>query len=253
MAVIAARPSHGKTAFGLHWIDAAAANQIPCLIVSEEMSKLELAKRALLAISKLDSEKWEIGKKTQLEKETNSHYDQRAPVYGIESCQTVDALEQAVAMHVEVKGVRLVAVDYLQLLSSEHNVSRYEAVTDISKRLKQIAVKYRVAMLVMCQLNREIEKRDRKMPQLSDLRESGQIEQDADLVLFLQWPCRMGGAEENDKRYWIWCAKRRNGPIRLPKVETEFDCERQKFGRHETDMDCELDPQDYADRYGGGR
>jgi replicative DNA helicase len=211
---------------------------VPCLIISEEMSKLQLAKRALLSISRLMSEKWEDSK-PKLVTETNKHYDLRSPVYGVESCQTIDAVEQAVAMHVELKGVRLVAVDYLQLLNSERGHNRYESVTEISKRLKQIAVKYRVALLVLCQLNREIEKREQKSPLLSDLRESGQIEQDADLILFLQWPYRMD-SKQDAARYLVWCAKRRNGPIRVPIVETEFDCERQKFGKYETNLDVEF-------------
>lgn len=228
MCVVAARPSHGKTAFGMQWVDYAAVKGTPCLLISEEMSKRELGKRALLHISELDAETWG-GQEDRLADQVREHYAYRAKVYGVESAQNIDAVEKLVDHYVYAHGVKLVAVDYLQLLGSEH-AARYDSVTDISRRLKQIASRLSVAMVVLCQLNREVEKRVQHEPQLSDLRESGQIEQDADLVLMLQWVCRYD-AKEDPNKYRVWCSKRRNGPIRTPLVETEFYPERQKFGR----------------------
>lgn len=227
MCVIAARPSHGKTAFALHWVDSAAKAGVPCLLVSEEMSRREIAKRALLRISEFDVSEWRTNR-DELHVSIADHYAERSKVYGVESCQSIEEVERIVGQHCDLYGVKLVAVDYLQLLESKKG-SRYESVTDISRRLKQLAMRHRVAMLCLCQLNREIEKRPGNRPQLSDLRESGQIEQDADTVLFLQWPFRMD-AKEDPTEYQVWCAKRRNGPIRSPLVKTVFDSERQQFG-----------------------
>lgn len=227
VCVMAARPSHGKTAFAMQWVDYAAAKGVPCLLVSEEMSKRELGKRALLHISKLEDGEWEENT-TALEDEVRSHYENRAKVYGLESVQSIDRLETLIDDYVHAHGVGLIAVDYLQLLGSNHE-ARYDSVTDISRRLKQSATRNNVAMLVLSQLNREIDKRDSHEPKLSDLRESGQIEQDADLVLMLQWPWKYDSNEDvND--YRVFCAKRRNGPIREPVVQTQFWPERQRFG-----------------------
>ena len=142
-------------------------------------------------------------------------------------------------------------MDYLQLLNSRGG-SRYEDVTDISKRLKQAALRHRCAVLALCQLNREVDKdRSRNHTnkfRMSDLRESGQIEQDADLILFLEWPYRNDTKEDPDA-YFIHCGKRRNGPIRDPLVRTTFNPERQMFGKYNADLNWQPNPGEYAERF----
>lgn len=228
VCVIAARPSHGKTAFAMQWVDVAAAYGVPSLLISEEMSRQELGKRALLSISELSEEVWH-GKLERLSGEIRVHYKDRAPVHVVESCQSIAEVERQIDEHCALYDVKLVAVDYLQLLGSDR-VARYDSVTEISRRLKQTATRNQVAMLVLCQLNREVEKRDGHDPKLSDLRESGQIEQDADLVLMLQWPVRHD-VQADVKLFKVFCSKRRNGPVRKPVVFTEFDPARQRFGK----------------------
>ena len=246
MCVIAARPSHGKTAFAMHWLDNAAFD-VPCLFISEEMSRTELAKRALLRISEFEASNWgEV--KAELHADIDRYHNQRKPIYGVESCQSIDEAERVINQHCELYGVKLVAVDYLQLLDSK-GTSRYENVTDISKRLKQAALRNRCAVIALCQLNREIERRDGRQPKMSDLRESGQIEQDADVIMFLEWPYR-NEPKEDPELYQIYCSKRRNGPIRMPLVRTVFNPERQLFGRFQTDLDVQTLPGNYADIVG---
>lgn len=228
VCVIAARPSHGKTAFAMQWVDNAAKRGTKCLLISEEMSSQELGKRALLSISELSEKLWPKSI-DRLEGESADHYKQRSAIHLVESCQSIDEVERQVDEHCELYGTELVAVDYLQLLGSRHD-SRYDSVTEISRRLKQTATRNNVAMLVLCQLNRACENRDGFEPKLSDLRESGQIEQDADLVLLLQWPVKYD-ISIDDEIYRVYCAKRRNGPIREQVVYTEFDAARQKFGK----------------------
>lgn len=247
MCVIAARPSHGKTAFGFQWLDCAALNAVPCLFLSEEMSQAEIAKRALLRISDLDVDRW-YEAKGELHCAADKHHKQRAPIFGVESCQSVEEAERVIDQHCAIHGVRLVAVDYLQLLDGKGS-NRYENVTDISKRLKQAALRNQCAILALCQLNREIEKRPNSTPKMSDLRESGQIEQDADTILFLEWPFR-SHAEADPDRYHVWCTKRRNGPIRSQLVVTTFNPDRQTFGTHHTDLDWLPEPGEYAAQFG---
>lgn len=244
ICVIAARPSHGKTAFGMQWIDSVASRGHACLIVSEEMSRIELGKRALLSISELCEEVW-CDKVDRLSQEVRDHYHNRAEIHLVESCQTIEEVERQVDEHCQLYDIKVVAVDYLQLLGSSHS-SRYESVTEISRRLKQTATRNQVAMLVLCQLNREVEKREGNDPKLSDLRESGQIEQDADLVLMLQWPVRHD-IKLDAATYKVFCSKRRNGPIRDTVVFTKFDPSHQRFGTPLSDFEVtELDPDLYA-------
>jgi replicative DNA helicase len=234
VCVIAARPSVGKSSFCLQWVDNAALGGIPCLIISEEMSKLELGKRAILSITDLCEQVWQ-DKVDRVRSDVKKHYADRANIHLVEYCHSIDAVERLVDEHVALHDVKLVAVDYLQLLSSD-KATRYDSVTDISRRLKQTATRNQVAMLVLCQLNREVEKRDGHDPRMSDLRESGAIEQDADLILMLQWPYKIDPGVDKST-YKIYCVKRRNGPIRTPVVFTAFDPERQKFGKSARDMD----------------
>lgn len=245
ICVIAARPSHGKTAFAMQWIDHASECGMPCLLISEEMSASELGKRALLSITHLSEEVWTENRK-DIDAVVDDHHRRRT-ILVAESCQTIDEVERQIDEQCSLNDVQLVAVDYLQLLGSNHN-SRYDSVTEISRRLKQSATRNDVAMIVLCQLNREVEKRDGFEPRLSDLRESGQIEQDADLVLMLQWPTRHDKSA-NENAYRIFCAKRRNGPIRTPVVLTEFDASRQRFGLPELPEEWNPAPGEYGELF----
>ena len=251
MAVIAARPSHGKSAFAMQWVDQVAASGVPCLLVSEEMGKLEIGKRAILSISKRSTEienykgDDDVPKHLldTLEGDIQGHYSSRNHVHLVESCNTIDRLEEVIDQYCGINEVKLVAIDYMQLLTSSHG-SRYDSITDISRRLKQAAKRNDCAILALCQLNRDVEKRGGDngnfRPRMSDLRESGQIEQDADLVLMLAWPFKFDSSAGKDE-YKVFCEKRRNGPIRESIVTTTFNPERQSFGRVEREGNLSLD------------
>ncbi len=150
-------------------------------------------------------------------------------MYLLNGCGTIERVEEIIDQFVSLHGVGIVAVDYLQLLTSRQGSDRYEVVTEISRRIKRCAGRNRIPILALCQLNREVEKRTDNEPKLSDLRESGQIEQDADLVLFTQWPHKFDTSMP-PHMYRIYCAKRRNGPIRTARIETTFDPNRQTIG-----------------------
>lgn len=228
MAVIAARPSQGKTALGCQWADSAAARGIHCLIVSEEMSAIELGKRALSSFAVLPQEDWCPEAVPVMRTEVQQHYAPRADIYVVENCATIDRCEDVIDQHCSLHGVKFVVVDYLQLLGAK-GPKRYEQVTDISRRLKQCARRNDCQLVALCQLNREVESRPGHEPRLSDLRDSGGIEQDADLVLFLQWPIRSDPTADPHE-FRIFVAKRRNGPIRKAKILTKFNPDRQTIG-----------------------
>ena len=227
MCVIAARPSHGKSGFAFQWLDRYSKSSGTCLLISEEMSFREIGKRRLLAISGIQQEQWDRETVSILRTDVNRHHDKCAKVYVVEGCNTIERAESVIDQFCSMHGVGLVAVDYLQLLTAKKK-DRYEAVTEISRRLKQTAKRNKCAMLVLCQLNREIDKRDGRKPKLSDLRESGQIEQDADIVMFLQWPKRYQ-PEASDTEYLIYFGKNRNGDIKNAEVKIRFDASRQRF------------------------
>lgn len=227
MAVIAARPSHGKSAFALQWLHNAAANGLPCLIISEEMAATELGKRATLALSEIEEAQHKV-RDREIRTQVNDHYAEKKSIHIQENCHTIERCCEVIDQMCENHGVRVVAVDYLQLLRGR-DAKRYEAVSEISQRLKQSARSNNCAILALSQLSRAIDSRDKHEPQLSDLRESGQIEQDADLVLFLQWPLRYS-IENDPDTYLIYAKKRRNGPIRCEKIVTRFNPERQTIG-----------------------
>jgi len=106
-------------------------------------------------------------------------------------------------------------------------------VTEISQRLKQVAKRCQCAVVALCQLSRESERRDQWNPQLADLKESGQIEQDADIVMFLCWLHKIEKDEKDENKYTIRVAKRRNGPVEKEWIVTTFIPERQAFGGYE--------------------
>ena len=226
MCIVAARPSHGKSAFALHLLDASAKANIPTAIVSEEMSSLMLGKRTIQYASHIAEYRW-IAQIDELENQIDKHFAERAPCYVIERCKTSDRTAEAVMEVVKNNGVKVVAVDYAQLLGSKGK-SRYEMITQTSITLRQLASNSKIALVVLCQLNREIESRDKFIPRLDDLKDSGQLEQDADLVLSLVWPWHLdSNKSKND--YQIWVNKNRNREIVSPMVQCGFDPSRQIF------------------------
>jgi replicative DNA helicase len=128
----------------------------------------------------------------------------------------------AIGQAATTKGVKFVVVDYLQLLRG-HGQSRYEQITDVSMALKAAAVQYNVALVVLAQLSREVEKAEGYVPEMHHLKDSGQIEQDADVVFCLQWPLMHEAHNKQKKRrddarvdpheYRVFARKNRNRGI----------------------------------------
>jgi replicative DNA helicase len=231
MAVVGARPGHGKTAFAMQWLDNVAEGGTPCLIISAEMSAYELGRRAILSNTRYDGQEVKDNPE-QVIKDVEEIYAKKAPIYVEDQAYGIDEICTLIENHCSVNGARFVAIDYIQLLGST-KPGRYEQVTEISQRLKQVAKRCQCAVVALCQLSRESERREQWNPQLADLKESGQIEQDADIVMFLCWLHKIVKDETDERKYTIRIAKRRNGPVKKEWIMTTFNPERQAFGDYE--------------------
>ena len=226
LIIIAARPAMGKTAFVLSMAKNMAVDfNIPVAIFTLEMANVQLVKRMLSNIAELEGEKIKSG---QLSPEEWDRLNSRlrnvysAPLYLDETPGlSITELRTKARRLVREKGVKLIMIDYLQLMNATGMKlgSREQEVSTISRSLKALAKELNIPIIALSQLNRSTETREDKRPVLSDLRESGAIEQDADIVCFIHRPeyyTRSGvDAENNDIRglAQLIVAKHRSGAV----------------------------------------
>ena len=229
MCVIGARPAHCKSAMGLQWCHHVAKLGHSCLVLSQEMAAIQLGRRSLMRASPLGEEAWDQHAVPSLRQHANAFIAERAVIHIFEYPSTIERAEKLIRWYAKQQQVRLVVVDYLQILRASGSRTRYEDVTEISFRLKRSAAENNVALLALCQVSRLVEERTDFRPRLSDLKESGQVEQDADLVLFPQHLSRFSSKHEPWK-FRIYVAKRRNGKIREPVVDTCWNANSQTIG-----------------------
>jgi replicative DNA helicase len=232
LVIIAGRPSMGKTAFGLNIaMRAAVGNEVPVAIFSLEMSKEQLMMRMLCAWGKVDLSRMRSG---FLQDEDWARLYQaaeslsNAPLY-IDDTPALDPMElRARCRRLKgEKGLGLVIVDYLQLMhTNQRKDSREQEISHISRNLKSLAKEVDVPVVALAQLNRKVEERTNKRPLLSDLRESGAIEQDADLIVFLYRDEVYNTREDNPERgvAEIIVGKQRNGPTGSAKLSYINSC-----------------------------
>jgi replicative DNA helicase len=220
LIVIAARPSMGKTAFSLDVArHCAAEGEIPVAIFSLEMSKEQIAMRLLCSEAKVDGSKLRRGylKESDWPKLTTAAgVLTDCPIY-VDDTPDLSVLEmraKARRMKAE-RDIGLIIVDYLQLMRGRHSAERREQeISEISRSLKALAKEMQVPVIALSQLNRRVEERGDKIPQLSDLRESGAIEQDADVIIFIYRDELYNRSPDNPKKGTadIIVGKQRNGP-----------------------------------------
>lgn len=226
MIVIAARPSMGKTAFVLSMARNMTVNhKVPVVIFSLEMSAVQLINRILSSETELGSEKIRTGKLDdrewlQFDSKVQNLYD--APLF-IDDTPAISLFElRAKCRRLKAQhDIGLVVIDYLQLMTGppETRGNREQEVSTISRGIKSIAKELNVPVIALSQLNRSVEMRTGdKRPQLSDLRESGAIEQDADIVGFIHRPEKFGIMEDEEGKSTaglgqLIIAKHRNGEI----------------------------------------
>jgi len=227
LLILAARPGMGKTSLALNIAQYASVEQkIPVGFFSLEMSQEELVDRLLVAQADIDAWKLKTGKLN--EKDFASLSDAmgelaEAPLY-IDDTPGMSIMEMRTkARRLQAEnGAELLIVDYLQLAHSRNLENRVQEISEVSMGLKNLARELRVPVLAISQLSRAVEHRGTKRPQLADLRESGGIEQDADVVMFLYRE-----DEEDMENMKLYVAKHRNGP--LATIDLRFRGDRIRF------------------------
>jgi replicative DNA helicase len=229
MIVIAARPSMGKTSLAMNIAENVVIPEkkdrkpIGTLFFSLEMSAEQLAMRLLCGRSGVNMTKLREGfiSKQASEALSRSAAELKAAPLWIDESTNLTILEmRAKARRILAKeSIGLVIIDYLQLINGDSRVSREQQISEISRGIKAMAKELKIPVIVLSQLNRESEK-ERRSPRLSDLRESGAIEQDADVVMLLANQQSSGADEQQDQRQFsdvvareLIIAKQRNGPV----------------------------------------
>jgi replicative DNA helicase len=235
LIILAARPAMGKTSFALSLAqNAATSGAWPCLVFSLEMSSTQLAERMLCSEAKVDSSALRRGQ-LQRQDMTNLTYAaaalSKAPILIDDtpalSLREVRARARRFRSNKELfagKKTGLIVIDYLQLMRGSPQAakaSREQEISEISRGLKSLAKELECPVLALSQLNRSLEQRTDKRPQLSDLRESGAIEQDADVILFIYRDVVYNKEAENPNIAEVIIGKNRHGAIGT--VETHFE------------------------------
>ena len=233
LVILAARPSMGKTTLALDIMRYVAVHtKTPVGIFSLEMSKDQLVDRLLAAESNVDF--WKIRTGQLNEKDFEALGDSmgtlsEAPIFIDDTAggNIMEIRTKARRLHTEHK-LGLIVVDYLQLMAGRSTDNRVQEVSEISRSLKIIARELNVPVLALSQLSRGVENRPDKVPQLSDLRESGSIEQDADVVMFIYREDMYNGKNSSRPNIAeIHIRKHRNGPT--GQVDLYFDAEKTSF------------------------
>ena len=220
LVLIAARPSMGKTAFVLNLVDHVSVRKgLPCMVFSLEMSKEQLVNRMLAMESNVDSQKLRTGSLT------DSDWDAVVEGIGIignsklliddtPGISITELRSKCRKMKLEY-GLSMVIIDYLQLMtgSGRTGENRQQEISEISRSLKALARELNAPVIALSQLSRACESRQDHRPMLSDLRESGAIEQDADIVMFLYRDDYYNKDTETPNIAEVIIAKQRNGPI----------------------------------------
>jgi len=228
LLILAARPGMGKTALCLNIAQHAAAHaKLPVGIFSLEMSKEELVDRLIVSEADIDAWRLKTGNLKEADFAKISDAMGRlgdAPIF-IDDTPGIGIMEMRTkARRLQSEhGVKLLIVDYLQLvISSRQHENRVQEVSEVSQSLKNLARELKIPVLALSQLSRAVESRGIKEPQLADLRESGAIEQDADVVMFLYRP-----DDENLEQIALKIAKHRNGALK--NINLFFRGDRVKF------------------------
>ena len=245
LIVLAARPSMGKTSLALRIAHNVAKRGKGVAFVSLESSSASLAERLLFQVAKIDSHRYYGSYLAEEERHrvAGTFKSLKAlPLWLDETAVlNIDQIHSRARRLKAQHGLDLLVIDYLQLISGSGKISRNEAVGEYSRGAKRITKDLDIPVILISQLSRAVESRPNKLPQLSDLRDSGSIEQDADLVLLLYRPEFYGftfdkdGQRYRDNLAQVIIAKSRNG--RRGTVELSFFSEYTLFTNHAPEVD----------------
>ena len=226
MIIVAARPSMGKTAFAMNVMESVAANhRLPCAVFSLEMSKQQLAQRMLCSRAAIDAQKVRKGMLSAEEFHKLAAVVvelSKAPIW-VDDSPGLTVLElRAKARRLKRQhDIKLIMIDYMQLMDNPGPESRQQQISEISRGIKAVARELDIPVIAISQLNRMAEGRDGHRPRMSDLRESGSIEQDADVIMLLHREDYYKMSEPDfmpDNIAEVIIAKQRNGPTGTVKL-----------------------------------
>jgi replicative DNA helicase len=244
--IIAGRPSMGKTAFALNMaFHAAKESGKNIAVFSLEMSKEQLVQRMLCSEARVDSSKLRGGflRETDWPKLTKAASALSETPVLIDDTPAISVLEMRAKARRLTKenSLGMIVVDYLQLMRGDNHESREREISDISRSLKALAKELNIPIVALSQLNRGVEGRTDKRPQLSDLRESGSLEQDADLIAFIYRDEVYNRDTPEQGVAEIIIGKQRNGPIGTVKLKffhefTRFEELEEKYGEFVPDI-----------------
>lgn len=236
LVILAARPSVGKSSFAQHIALTMAGQGLPALFLSQEMPSGELADRAVANIGRIDYSALQSGRMSHDDWSSASEaLDQFASLpYSIDDQPALTIMDIRTKARM-IKGLKVMVLDYLQLCSGSGD-NRNAEIEQISRGLKYLAKEMGICIVALSQLNREVEKRANKRPMLADLRDSGAIEQDADIVMFL-WPVRELGEQ---KIVGLGMDKNRQG--RLLEVGLAFTGRHQRWAESTADIRQPAEP-----------
>ena len=214
LVIVAGRPGMGKTSFGLQLATHTARKYGPAAVFSLEMSKQEVLKRMLSTESQVSVHYFRTGKlrdaeRTRLIDAARDFKNNNLPIH-VDDDGAV-GITQIKSRARRIKGLQLIVIDYLQLMTAKAE-NRVQEISQISRGAKLMAKELGVPVVALAQLSRAVEQRPNKHPQLSDLRESGSLEQDADLVMFLYRDDYYNADTEKRNIAEVIVAKQRNGP-----------------------------------------
>jgi replicative DNA helicase len=242
LVILAARPSMGKTAMALNFAQNVAKKWRNVAVFSLEMSKEQLTDRLIAAAMGVDS--WKLAKGQLSEDDFSKMGDaletlSKSKIYLDDSPAGEGLLSiKSKARRLKMEsGLDLIIIDYLQLMSSGNNMNRVQEVSDISRGLKSLARELDVPVVALSQLSRALEARPDKRPVMSDLRESGSIEQDADIVAMLYRDDYYNEFSETPGITSVLIRKNRNGPTGT--VDLKFEKSQQKFYEIEKSVTAE--------------
>lgn len=226
MIIFAARPSHGKSMAAQQIVHNKTLEGVPCVFVSEEMGHLAIGKRTIQFATEVHNEHW-THESNRVRSDMTRHFSKRAPCYILEGCRTIERVSEQITKYVREFHCGLAVVDYAQLLGAKGK-GRYEQITAVSMGLKKLATECQIPIIVLCQMSRSIEGRPDFIPTMSDLKETGQFEQDADVIISQVWPHRLDPRRDASE-YLMFINKNRNRPINQNPVKCHFEPGRQRL------------------------
>lgn len=236
LVLIAARPGMGKSALVASFALRVAEANVPVLFCSYEMNRLELSERFLSNITGIEFSRIHKNRLDDGERERllmASGQVKKWPLWIDDHCRNQTALLTTIRRLVRKRKIKLVVVDYLQLIEpADKRVNREQQVASLTRSLKLLAMNLNIGIVCLAQMNREVEKRPNREPQLSDLRESGSLEQDADQVWFL-WRPGLDFTDKADDHAIVKIAKHRNG--KTGKAELRWHAATMKFSGNPVD------------------